>query len=266
MERGLGDIGRDAPAPAPPGSEQGPIDEMNRSLEENPDPTHRYVQLATVRPDGTPACRTVVFRGFMPDAVAGLPSCALQFTTDTLSEKAAELAANSAAEACWWFPTSQEQYRVQGRLRLITDALSEEADEEEAALAKARRVMWAKMSPRARLSWLWPAPKSVRPADATAEQDEADYSPVVSNATQPTVSRPFLARFPPFFRRSFALSGFLAPRRRERAKNGEKWAKFGGETGEKQRWLSGVGHSCDLWWRRRSRGRGRAAGVGCRRG
>ena len=61
------------------------------------------------------------------------------------------------------------------------------------------------------------------------------------NATQPTVSRPFLARFPPFFRRSFALSGILAPRRRERAKNGEKWAKFGGETGEKQRWLSGVG-------------------------
>ena len=65
-----------------------------------------------------------------------------------------------------------------------------------------------------------------------------------ANATQPTVSRPFLARFPPFFRRSFALSGFLAPRRRERAKNGGKWAKFGGETGEKQRWLSGVG---DRW-------------------
>ena len=61
------------------------------------------------------------------------------------------------------------------------------------------------------------------------------------NAAQPTVSRPFLARFPPFFRRSCALSGFLAPRRRERAKNGGKWAKFGGETGEKQRWLSGVG-------------------------
>eukprot|EP01045_Picozoa_sp_COSAG04_P015101 COSAG04_NODE_1171_length_7953_cov_12.437993_5_plen_190_part_00 len=61
------------------------------------------------------------------------------------------------------------------------------------------------------------------------------------NATEPTVSRPFCARFAPFFRRSFALSGFLAPRRRERAKNGGKWAKFGGETGERQRWLSGVG-------------------------
>ena len=29
------------------------------------------------------------------------------------------------------------------------------------------------------------------------------------NATQPTVARPFFARFAPFFRRSFALSGFL---------------------------------------------------------
>ena len=37
----------------------------------------------------------------------------------------------------------------------------------------------------------------------------------------------------------------MAPRRRERAKNGVKLAKFGGETAEKQRWLSGVGHSCD---------------------
>ena len=63
-----------------------------------------------------------------------------------------------------------------------------------------------------------------------------------ANATQPSISRPFLACFPPFFRCSFALSGFLAPRRRERAKNGGKWAKFGGETGEKQWWLSGVGH------------------------
>ena len=81
--------------------------------------------------------------------------------------------------------------------------------------------------------------------DSTAEVhavlDSAVKKPGYPNATQPTVSRPFCARFAPFFRRCFALSGFLAPRRRERAKNGGKWAKFGGETGEKQRWLSGVG-------------------------
>ena len=41
------------------------------------------------------------------------------------------------------------------------------------------------------------------------------------------LSRPFLPRFLPFFRRSFALSGFLASRRRKWAKNGVKWAKNG---------------------------------------
>ena len=39
------------------------------------------------------------------------------------------------------------------------------------------------------------------------------------------------------------MSGFLAPRRSEQAKNGVQWAKSGGETAEKQRWLSGVGDS-----------------------
>ena len=51
----------------------------------------------------------------------------------------------------------------------------------------------------------------------------------------PLFSRPLFARFAPSFRRSFAVSGFLAPRRRERAKDGVKWAKSGGETAEKQR-------------------------------
>ena len=44
----------------------------------------------------------------------------------------------------------------------------------------------------------------------------------------PLFSRPLFARFAPSFRRYFAVSGFMAPRRRERAKNGVKWAKFGG--------------------------------------
>ena len=60
------------------------------------------------------------------------------------------------------------------------------------------------------------------------------------SGSTPTVARPFSAHFTPFRRRSFAFFGFLAPRRRgERAKNGVKWAKSGGETAEK--WLSGVG-------------------------
>eukprot|EP01045_Picozoa_sp_COSAG04_P005660 COSAG04_NODE_265_length_18593_cov_4.226776_16_plen_213_part_00 len=45
------------------------------------------------------------------------------------------------------------------------------------------------------------------------------------------VSTPFLALFPPFFRRFSALPGFLAPRRRERAKDGGKWAENGRNRG-----------------------------------
>ena len=59
---------------------------------------------------------------------------------------------------------------------------------------------------------------------------QAPMIKAVGRADRPaltTLSRPFLPRFPPFFRRSFALSGFLAPRRRKWAKNGAKWAKNG---------------------------------------
>lgn len=185
---GVADIGArgGGAAAGPSPGELSPIGELSRSLEGNPDPTHRYVQLATVRSDGRPACRTCVFRGFTPSEALGLPSCALQFTTDTRSEKCEQLETNPAVEACWWFPASQEQYRIQGTLLLITAEYMEDSDDkDEAALAKARRIMWARMSPRARLSWLWPAPKSERNDDATAEQDEADYNPTLPAENEP---------------------------------------------------------------------------------
>ena len=85
--------------------------------------------------------------------------------------------------------------------------------------------------------------------EAKDEGDQDALNDMLIGGTPTPLSPLFLRRFPPVLRRAFAvlsaLSGFLAPRRRERAKNGEKWAKFGGETGEKQRWLSGVGHSVD---------------------
>ena len=186
QQPGVADIAARGGGSAPSPGGLGPIGELNRSLEANPDPTHRYVQLATVRPDGRPACRTVVFRGFTADDLPGLPSCALQFTTDTRSEKCDQLAANPAVEGCWWFPASQEQYRIQGTLRLITAEYSEESeDEEQAALAKVRRIMWARMSPRARLSWLWPAPKSERAEDSSPETDDADYNPTLPAENEP---------------------------------------------------------------------------------
>jgi hypothetical protein len=143
--------------------------------------------LATVRPDGRPAVRTVVFRGFLEGSEA------LQFTTDTRSEKCAHIeAGNGAAELAWYFPETQEQYRVQGTLRLITGAYSEEPSRPEAerALARARRIMWAKMSPSARMSWLWPTPRSTRTTAAAAATSESGGLTPEQEAEEAAVYKP----------------------------------------------------------------------------
>ena len=76
-------------------------------------PEMRLVQLATVRPDGRPAIRTVVFRGFLDDPRK------LAFATDSRSAKRAEIEANPRGEICWYFPETREQFRVSGMLALI---------------------------------------------------------------------------------------------------------------------------------------------------
>ena len=58
------------------------------------------------------------------------------------------------------------------------------------------------------------------------------------------VSTPFLTLFAPFFRRFSALSGFLAPRRRERAKDGGKWAKNGRNRGAETPEIIRIPHPC----------------------
>src|SRR5689334_23499488 len=93
------------PAPWRPLLEQG----LNR----NPDASARFVQLATVRPDGRPANRTLVFRGFR----AG--SDQLRFATDVRSAKAAEIRYYPRGEVCWYFPATREQFRQAGTLQLL---------------------------------------------------------------------------------------------------------------------------------------------------
>ncbi|KAI8867182.1 hypothetical protein GQ42DRAFT_164971 [Ramicandelaber brevisporus] len=90
------------------------------------------LQLATVRPNGFPANRTVVFRGFAFDAVgpyqlaketseltANSRTDILLFCTNTRSSKVAELYANPRGEACWWLSASAEQFRISGNLHLV---------------------------------------------------------------------------------------------------------------------------------------------------
>eukprot|EP00193_Tetraselmis_chui_P001462 CAMPEP_0177761372 /NCGR_PEP_ID=MMETSP0491_2-20121128/5768_1 /TAXON_ID=63592 /ORGANISM="Tetraselmis chuii, Strain PLY429" /LENGTH=209 /DNA_ID=CAMNT_0019277339 /DNA_START=33 /DNA_END=662 /DNA_ORIENTATION=- len=117
-----------------------------------------YVQVATVRPNGRPANRTVVFRGFLWDTER------LTFVTDTRSDKVEEVAGNPYCEVAWYFPNSREQYRIQGTLDIIG------ASCDDSKLAKARVSAWKNMSDAGRTQFAWPQPGLPRP-------DPEDKSP-----------------------------------------------------------------------------------------
>ena len=72
------------------------------ALKANPQPSSSYFQLASVREDGTPAVRTLVFRGFEDSH--------LLFTFDSRSEKVSEL------YTCFIF-TNAEQLEETDRIK-----------------------------------------------------------------------------------------------------------------------------------------------------
>lgn len=110
-----------------------------------------YVQVATVRPDGRPANRTLVFHAFLE------PDHRLVFTTDLRAAKMAHLALNPWIEACWYFSRSREQFRFTGRAALVTD--KGDAREEQARLRT-----WRQLSDHSRQTFTWPAPGEPRAA------------------------------------------------------------------------------------------------------
>ncbi len=115
----------------------------------------RYFQLATVRQDGTPANRTVVFRGFQDNHDR------LQIVTDDRSEKIVQLQHSTHAEACWYFPKTRVQFRLQGTIEVVN---FESADGE---LQAARRQVWENLSDNARSGFAWPKPREERsPSEA----------------------------------------------------------------------------------------------------
>ncbi|HEY9641740.1 MAG TPA: Npun_F5749 family FMN-dependent PPOX-type flavoprotein [Coleofasciculaceae cyanobacterium] len=115
----------------------------------------RYLQLATVRADGRPANRTVVFRGFLDGTNQ------LKFITDTRSQKLEQILLQAWAEACWYFPKTREQFRLLGELQLVT------ADHPAPELLKARQLLWQDLSDAARSQFVWADPGAPR-ADADA--------------------------------------------------------------------------------------------------
>lgn len=120
----------------------------NRSL-----PYARYVQLATVRPNGQPANRTIVFRGFLEN------SNQLMFVTDARSEKIGQIQQQSWGEVCWYFPKSREQFRVLGRLTVVM------AESSELELSTARQQLWHNLSDGARVQFAWADPGQPRAVD-----------------------------------------------------------------------------------------------------
>ena len=128
------------------------------------DAHNRYLQLATVRPDGSPAVRSLVFRGFDAD------SATLAMITDLRSQKVAEIATRAKGEVCWYFTHTREQFRLAGTL-----TLTGEGDEDQ----HARQALWSSLSDAARSQFYWPAPRL--PLDDETPVDERGLTFKVEN-------------------------------------------------------------------------------------
>lgn len=119
-------------------------------------PYSRYVQLATIDPEGLPTNRTVVFRGFLEQTNQ------LQFITDTRSQKYSHLQQKPWGEICWYFTKTREQFRIAGNFALIT------SQESNSDLLKARKIMWQNISDSARIQFAWANPGEVRETTSEA--------------------------------------------------------------------------------------------------
>jgi PPOX class probable FMN-dependent enzyme len=131
---------------------------LSRALHRNRSLVYaRYLQLATVRADGRPANRTLVFRGFLDETNQ------LKFVTDSRSEKAGQIQHQAWGEICWYFPITREQFRLSGQLTLV----GQHSDE---TLSKARQTAWHELSDAARLQFAWAHPGKPR-------SEEDSFSP-----------------------------------------------------------------------------------------
>ncbi|BBN05002.1 pyridoxamine 5'-phosphate oxidase [Marchantia polymorpha subsp. ruderalis] len=129
-----------------------------------------YFQLATVRENGKPANRTVVFRGLIEGTEK------LQFTTDARSHKIEEIKAQAFGEICWYFTDTREQFRISGTLDVIGEA------DRNAVRLKMRERAWFQSSPNSRLQFVGPSPgfpcPEGGPNDSTTPQLDPAQGPV----------------------------------------------------------------------------------------
>ncbi|MGF1571142.1 MAG: Npun_F5749 family FMN-dependent PPOX-type flavoprotein [Nodosilinea sp.] len=135
---------------------------LSRALHRNRSrPYSRYFQLATVTPQGHPANRTVVFRGFLPDRNE------LIMVTDRRSQKMVDFTNCPWAEICWYFTQTREQFRLAGSLVWVGP------DAADSSMPQARRQTWDALSAASRQSFYWPHPGQTRSSDEAAFETAA---------------------------------------------------------------------------------------------
>jgi PPOX class probable FMN-dependent enzyme len=130
----------------------------------------RYAQLATVREDGRPSNRTIVYRGFLDETNK------LTFVTDRRSKKINELNHSPWVELCWYFPQTREQYRIAGKMDVI------KVDEGNQDMLQAREKAWKRMSDGGRSQFAWPYPGLER------GDDDSLFSPGPFTEEEPPLS------------------------------------------------------------------------------
>nr|MBV6628721.1 pyridoxamine 5'-phosphate oxidase family protein [Oceanococcus sp. HetDA_MAG_MS8] len=120
------------------------VNSLRQAIKKNRREAHnRYVQIATVGSNGQPAVRTLVCRQFDHQQHR------LLMVTDQRSQKTEHIRTNPAAEACWYFTRTREQFRLAGTLRLI---------HAEHHAAQSRLELWATLSDSARAQFHWLSP------------------------------------------------------------------------------------------------------------
>lgn len=142
---------------------------LSRALHRNrAQPFCRFLQLATLRSDGTPANRTLVFRGFLAE------SNQLIMISDRRSEKIQQIQQNPNAEACWYFTKTREQFRLSGLLTVVMAPHAGRSAHLANHLIQARQKNWQNISDKAQLQFAWPTPKAPRTEDANFQPDPPD--------------------------------------------------------------------------------------------
>lgn len=150
------------------------------------------VQVGTVSPDGVPAVRTVLLRGF---AAEGSPF----FFTDLRSRKANHLAQNPTIALHAWFPKTREQFRLTGRASL-------HGWRAEGAWAELRKQAWGRLPNDERVLYVGPPPGRTRVELLAIEAPPAPPQEFVVVSVDVTEAD-WLSEGPPNTRVGFRLIG-----------------------------------------------------------